>query len=105
MSSFETFHGFTHSRVCFELELLYLVTVCCRLALDFQSIIQQWFETTESTKNWTKEYEDVLLDGRRNTEHLLNKEVGGGFLEQSGATFWKNSFLMNTKCQIKAFKY
>lgn len=33
-----------------------------RLALDFQSVIQQRFETTETTKNWTKEDEDVLLD-------------------------------------------
>lgn len=34
----------------------------CRLALDFQSIIQQWFETAETVKNWTIE-EDVLQDG------------------------------------------
>lgn len=41
---------------------IFIFSLLCRLALDFQSIIQQWFETAETVKNWTIE-EDVLQDG------------------------------------------
>ncbi len=90
----------------------------CRLALDFQSIIQQWFETAETVKNWTIE-EDVLQDGleKKDWDLLDIEEIdlpcreqdaakqrgGGGLLDHQGFIQLKNVEVVKSNRYLRIY--